>query len=577
MADRITVYPESGQAITLTPTDHLATGGEGSVYAKGDTVFKVYLEPEKALRAGMERKLAALAALNHPGIAAPDSALRNKKGEFIGLALPKVRGEALCRAFTSGWRDQAQFGLDETVKVVDAMRDITNYAHQHQALMVDANEMNWLLAGTAPVAIDVDSWQLPGFPATAIMPSIRDHSQKAFSEGTDWFAWAVVSCQLWTGIHPYKGSHSDFPRGALEARMKAMASIFGPKVRLPGAARPVTDIPTPLRSWYERTFETTERSAPPSAKASAIGAQTAPRLKVIQTLSGALKLERLANAGGRVLAAFNGFVVAKTPQGLQLWDAAARAPLPQASAEDLAALLGSQAAVLRTGFGRVIVRLDPTAGVARVLVLETGEHAELACRGESLWQSGNRLFAVVPGVSNGLVELDVAKLGAKVLLSVKHQWPVAALSTKLFRGVFVQDCLGAPFVGVLDGEGLLQAAAPQLRAYKLAEGFGAGRHNIWLTGIRLADGETVRLQLSFKTDRYVVVQEEVVPDLGLDVAANAAGVCVLRDGEDLLVAKGEAQKRLEKAGLSEGARLFSLGPAGIAGFEDTELFKVSLA
>lgn len=577
MADRLTVYDEGGAGVTLTMADHLATGGEGSVYSKAGRVYKVYLDPAKAVRAGMEKKVAELARLRHPGIAAPEGLLRNKKGEFVGLTLPLVAGDALCRAFTNGWRDQNQFGPAETAKVVEAMRSVTGHAHQHRALMVDANEMNWLLAGSQPVAIDVDSWQLPGFPATAIMPSIRDYSQNAFSEGTDWFAWAVVTFQLWTGIHPYKGTHPDFNRGALEPRMKAMASVFDPKVRLPGAARPVSEVPAALRNWYERTFQSAERSAPPSAFASALATQTAPRLKVVQTLAGSLKQERLVGVAGKVLAAFNGFVVAKTGATLQLWDAAARAPLPAVQETDLTALLRQQAAVLRLGFGRVLVKLDQAAGVARAKVLESGAEAVLACRAERFWQSGNRLFAIIAGVSNGLVELDVAQLGDRLALSVRHQWPVAALSTQLMRGVFVQDCLGAPFVGVLEGEGLIQAASPELKGYRLAEGFGVGAQNIWLTGVRVADGQTVRLQLALKVDKFKVVDEQVVDQLTLDAAATASGVCVLRDGADLLVAKGAAQKRLENSGLSEDLRLFSLGPAGIGGFADSELSRISLA
>lgn len=576
MADRIVVYPDGGSSVVLTGNEHLATGGEGSVYAKDGVVFKVYLEPEKARRAGLEKKLAALAGLRHPGIATPRAALRDRDGRFIGVALPLVKGEALCRAFTNGWRDLHRFGADETAAVVDAMREITAHAHGHQALMVDGNEMNWLLAATAPVAIDVDSWQLPGFPATAIMPSIRDHSQSTFSEGTDWFAWAVVTFQLWTGIHPYKGTHPDFGRGALEARMKARASVFDRKVSLPGAARPFTDIPGPLGGWYERTFQSTERTAPPSARAGAVASQAVPRLKVRAILGGALRLERLGNAGGRVLAGMNGFVVADTPAGLRLFDAAARVAVPQVDPAALALVLRQQGALLRTPFGRVLVTLDPAGGDARATVLESGAQARLACRGESLWQSGNRLFAVVPGVPNGLLELEAAQLGARVMLAVRHQWPVAVLSTRLFRGVFVQDCLGAPFLGVLDGEGLVQAAAPGLRGYKLSDGFGVDRHRIWLAGIRIADGETVRLQLALRGDRYQLADEEIVAGFALDAASNAAGVCVLRDGEDLLVARGTAQKRLEQAGLAHSVRLFSLGAAGIGGFDGSEAVRISL-
>ena len=134
--------------------------------------------------------------------------------------------------------------------------------------------------------------------------------------------------------------------------------------------------------------------------------------------------------------------------------------------------------------------------------------------------------------------------------------------------------MGMPFIGVLDGAGLMQGSAAELREYRIAEGFAIDRHNIWLTAIRKQDGESVRIALAYKADRFVVEEVIVVSALDLDGATTSNGVGVLREGDDLIVAKGQARKRLEKAGLSDGARLFSLG-AGIGSFEDGEIVKVS--
>lgn len=575
MAERITVFPEGRKAsVLLTPNDLLATGGEGAVYAVGDEVFKVYLEPAKAVAAGMERKVGALQALQHPGIAAPTTILRDKSGKFVGLALPKVRGEALCKAFTNSWRDANQFGLPETAKVVEAMRAITEAAHSKQALMVDANEMNWMLSGVQPTAIDVDSWQLPGFPATAIMPSIRDYSHNTFSTGTDWFAWAIVTFQLWTGIHPYKGTHPDFARGALEPRMRALASVFDSRVKVPAAARALTDIPSVLRNWYERTFATTERCTPPSAFASAVAAQTAPRLKIRQSLSGSLKQERLGHAGDKVLAAFNGFVIARSGKELVLWDVVSKGTVLGVSAAGLDAVLHRQAAIVRTPFARVLLTVDPGVKI-EARALESGETSSIPCRASSFWQSANRVFGLVPGHSNGLLEVDLTQMGARLLVTISKQWPASVLSTQFLRGLFVQDCLGAPFVGVLEGTGLLQAPAEALKGYRVADGFGLDRENLFVTALRKSDGQTVRLHLAFKTDRFVLEDETLVPDLSLDAAAASTGVGVLRDGDALVLAKGAARKRIEQAGLADDMRLFSLG-AGIGGFEDGEVVKLSV-
>jgi DNA-binding helix-hairpin-helix protein with protein kinase domain len=368
MSERVTVYDESGKKLVLGPNDHLATGGEGAVYARGDTVFKVYLDADKARAARMGDKLALLKQLRHPGIAAPAGALHDSKGLFLGLTFPRVEGEALCRLFTNTWRDAHGFGPDQTRKVVAAMRDIVQAAHRQHAVMVDGNELNWLVApNLKPTAIDVDSWQLPGFPGTAIMPSIRDPLvQTQFSEGSDWYAWAIVTFQLWTGIHPYKGTHPDFARAALAERMKARASVFDSRVRLPAAVRDFSEIPAGLKAWYEGVFNNDSRSAPPSPDASAVPVNAPKRLQVLQSTSRTLRIERLGALPGRIRAAFNGFVLHEEGAELRLWDTTTKQTLQGVSTAQLNKLLVRQAAVLRLPAGQPVwVELDTVASTLR--------------------------------------------------------------------------------------------------------------------------------------------------------------------------------------------------------------------
>ncbi len=578
MNDRVTVYDEQGNKLVLGPNDHLATGGEGAVYARKNTVFKVYLDPLKARKARLQDKVEVLKRLQHPGIAAPRGALLDKNGAFVGMSFDRVTGDALCKLFTSSWRDAHQFGDGEAEQVTLRMRDIMAHAHANNALLVDANELNWLVEGTKPTVIDVDSWQLPGFAATAIMPSIRDPlAAQGFTPGSDWFAWAIVTFQLWTGIHPYKGTHPDFARNALEARMKAGVSVFDAKVTVPAAARPVNQIPTALRQWYFDVFQAGARVAPPSSLTGGLATQIAPRVRMIQglsTLNASLKQERLGNAGGRILAAFQGFAIAKTPTGLQLWDAVRKTVASWVAAHECEALLQRTAAVLRLPQTDVLVALTP----GQRATLKTRDEkmtSEVPTRATKLWQSGSRLFAVVEGVANGLVELNASQLGARTLLTIGHQWPVNTLSTEFYRGCFIQDCLGTPFVGVLEGEGLVQLRAPALKGYRVVQALGLDAQNVWLTALRRADGESVRLLLTAQNDVFEVSQEELVQEMDLDGAALATGVGVVRLGDELRVSKGSARKALSSCGLSEGARLFSMG-TGLGLFEDSEASRLSL-
>ncbi len=573
-SSRVTVYDDQGQALVLTSNDHLATGGEGSVYAKAGLVHKVYLDPSKARAAGMEAKAGMLAQIRHPGIAAPLGILRDKKGALVGLSFRKAEGEALCRAFTGAWRTAHRFDNDDAGKLAQAMRDIVDFAHQHRALLVDGNELNWLVNGTVPTVIDVDSWQLPGFPATAIMPSIRDPlATKTFSEGSDWFAWAVVTFQLWTGIHPFKGTHPSFARGALQERMQAGVSVFDSQVSLPAAARPVSDIPARLRQWYEAVFSRQERTAPPPQWGTA--AAISPTLRVVQTLNQALRQEKWWSAPGRIRAAFSGFMLVDSSSGLQAWDMTKKAHLPWVSASQCQAVLRRQAALVRLGETVAVLELTPEQCV-RTWTQAGEAGVALPTRAQRLWQSANRVFAVVEGASNGLLELECRPLGARIVTAPGLAWPVSALSTELLRNCFVQDCLGTPFVGVLEDSGLVQARAPALKGYRVIDGVGVDRENVWLTAVRKSDGETVRLRMSFKAEQFEPEEEALVSEPGLDAAVLASGVGVLRFDSDLRIARKVHQKTLAGSGLSDPGRLFS-GGSFLGWFEGQDVYKLSLS
>ena len=563
----------AGKPVKLSPSTYLASGGEGAVYRVGPEVYKVYLDPEKARRAGMDTKLAELARIRHPGIAAPVDALQDKTGQLVGLVLPFVPGDPLCTLFTNTWQQAHQFDAVQRIQVVDAMREVTHLAHQHGACMVDANEMNWLVQGSRPVAIDVDSWQLPGFPATAIMPSIRDHAHRGFSEATDWFAWAVVTFQLWTGIHPYKGTHPDFKRGALEDRMRAMASVFDPRVRLPAAARPLQDIPKPLRDWYAQTFSSALRTAPPPANASIEAKQPVPKLKLVQTVQGAMRIERLGIAGDAVLGAVDGLVLARRGAQLFLWDALAKADVPRLAHQDLAALADQTAMVYRAPFGRVLLKAEGSRLIARDL--ESGTEGTVAIRTFRLWQARRRVFAVMEGSAQGLVELDALRIGDGLVLSTRARWPVNAQATTFFQGGFAQDGLGTVMLGMVLQEGLLLGTAPTLKGHRIVDGFALDAHNMWLSVIRAHDGQSLRLRLAYAASKFEIVDTTVTDTLELDATSTLAGVGLLHDQDELLVLKGEAMRRTDGSALPKNLRLFSLG-VGIGGHLNGEVARLSL-
>ncbi len=251
--------------VTLESRHVIASGGEGTVYGREGEAYKIYHQPRD-----LAGKLRLLKGLDHPGIIAPRGLLKDERGRCIGYWMRRAGGEALPNLFANAWRHGNGFGAAETEATAAAMREVVAFAHGRGALLVDANEFNWLVAGLGtrkpaprPVAIDVDSWQIGPYPGTALMPSIKDWQASGFSENSDWFAWGVVTFQLFTGIHPYKGSHPGYGRGDLEARMRANASVFDTGVRLNAAVRDPSAIPAGLLAWYQAVFRDGVRCPPP--------------------------------------------------------------------------------------------------------------------------------------------------------------------------------------------------------------------------------------------------------------------------------------------------------------------------
>ncbi len=182
------------------------------------------------------------------------------------------------------------------------MREVPIFAHTNGAVLVDANELNWLMNKTTepePRIVDVDSWQLGAkWPARVIMPSIRDWHTHGFNEQSDWFSWGIVTFQVFSGIHPYRGRHDQYTeREPLERRMKDNVSVFNKGVHLNAAVRDFSAIPGRLLGWYEAAFESGNRSEPPPPLDMTRMPAVARQIRQTVTASGSLVFEMILERG----------------------------------------------------------------------------------------------------------------------------------------------------------------------------------------------------------------------------------------------------------------------------------------
>jgi serine/threonine protein kinase len=282
--------------ITLTDQHYLASGGEGNVYAKDKLAFKIYHDPSKMIP---EQKIKELLTVKHiPNILGPQAIIRDVgTRKPIGFTSNYIKqNNPLCKYFTKDFRQKVGFDESDAVKVVEMMQNTISQIHNNRILIVDLNEMNFLVGKNDIVYfIDVDSWQTPNFKATALMESVRDRLVKnnQFTELSDWFSFAVVAFQIYIGVHPYKGMHPDYKPKDWSKRMDDGISVFDQKATIPASCRPLTVVPQAHLRWFEDIFKNNARLAPPIP-----GAYIAPVVAVVAkviTQKGVFKVSKVAD------------------------------------------------------------------------------------------------------------------------------------------------------------------------------------------------------------------------------------------------------------------------------------------
>lgn len=254
-------FERGGGKIKLDPSDYKA-GGEAKVWIKGKKVYKIYHERKHMTP---EAKLMELQNLNAPNIIKPVNIILDNKDRPVGYSMKKAAGVPMVTMFTTGYQNDNGIEHDHLVALTEEIKRTVSIVHEQDFLIVDLNELNIIVQKNwiVPQFIDTNAWKTPSFPADAIAPFIRDYSSKKFTPLTDWFSFGIITCYLYTGIHPFRGSHPDYSRNDVAGRMKANVSIFNNKVKLPRQVRDFSIIPSHYLDWYRELFENGKRMGPP--------------------------------------------------------------------------------------------------------------------------------------------------------------------------------------------------------------------------------------------------------------------------------------------------------------------------
>jgi hypothetical protein len=557
----------TGTEVNLTQRDYVGAGGQAAIYTRGGVAFKVYHDASNALPQG---KIAELQAIADPRVIKPKAVLVDARGKPVGYTTDFVANAyVLCQLFPKVFRDRESITHEAMKELVRQLQEMVANVHKAGILIVDLNEMNFLVdKGFGRVfAIDVDSYQTSHYPAPALMESVRDWSVQghAWTPLSDWFSFGVVSFQMFTGIHPFKGQYhgpksefagrlptdtADDPFAVTRRRMAGNMSVFDPNVKTPACTYPLVVIPAAYRAWYETLFVQGKRCPPPSEFGAAIIV-----LPTVVAVTGTANLDifeigDFVGTGYRVWGDGSNLVVV-TDQGV--WLNKNRVPVGPPTDPSCAFSPRS---------GRAVMSYRHADGKPTLWNLT--DNAEVPF-GMAALETASYDGRVYLRTTDHVHEVVLTDMGAQVIATTRPVVNVLPHATRLYSGVVVQNMLGSVFVSLLSAPGdARQVRVKELDAYKVLDAkFDSGV----LMVIGAKGGKYDRLVLRFDPDDTYDVR--VVADItpaGLNFVTLDSGICVCLTEEEKLevfkASKGHsAMKVVEDKTLGSDMRLFKQGGA----------------
>lgn len=444
----------NNRTVRLEDSDFLAAGGQAKVYAKGDTVYKIYHDPKLLVAQKKMQELAVNAS--NSAVALPKDQITDAVGCRIGLTFDFLKNtEPIFNMGSNGYWQDKSLTPEKAVKLIEAAKKSVQAVHDKNCLIVDLNPFNLLVDQKTLLKhwlIDTESWQTKSFPATAIMPGIRDFSLKTFSRLTDWYSFAIITCEFFIGVHPFKGgAHPRFGPKDMELRMQNNASVFDKNVRLNARIRALDAIPENYRKWYFQLFQEGKRTPPPEA-----GVLQGVRVvqKVLQQAV-AFEVELLQEYQANITK--HRFIEGKRVvwAGRKIW-----IDKTEYSSADEVIFCGDEPVFLKLSeSGKVEIKSGLQVAGAEVFA-------------EKLCVNDNTLF-VKSG--SAITQVEFIKMGAVLSVSLGQSWNVLPLATKVFDGVCYQDALGEPYL-IVQGVAFIRTA--ELKGFRIIN--ARKQHNIIL-------------------------------------------------------------------------------------------------
>lgn len=531
--------------VELTANDFIGSGGQANIYNKGNLVYKIYHDYNKMIP---EAKIQELSVLTESNIVKPEDVLCDSKNRTVGYTMKFVPGtHPLCKIFTKAFRQRQVVSNEQIIDLVKLMQKTVQHIHSKNILIVDLNEMNFLISNKLDDVffIDVDSYQTKSFPATVLMESVRDRHMKknGFTELTDWFSFAIVTFQMFIGIHPYKGKHSKY--SSLEERMRQNISVLNKGVSVPAVCNSFSVIPKEYLDWYFKLFEKGERLPPPFGFKNII-----------------LMTEKVLNVSGdnifdiSEIEAFNSDItnyifnsnlqVISTQCGVYLNNNKTKLPINN----------------FVVGF---TPKMNHPIGACvlnnYVKIYDLFDGNEL-CQyyGKSVMGYDNRIYVQS---DTHIFELEFIE-NQKTVVGLRQVANCLEKSTQMFEGVVVQNLLGSYYLSFFPSSGNhIQIPIKELNEYKILD--AKYDHGVLMMIVADKSGKYNRLVFKFDSDwNYAIkiVEDISYTSLNFTVLDNGVCVCVNEDEKIEIFSSSKDKsdiKEISSSSINSNMKLFHKG------------------
>lgn len=558
----------NGKTIVLGQKEYVTAGGQGQIFKKDGLIYKVYIS---AMDSAMEKKLKFMACLKKDNIVAPKDVLYSPSGEPVGYTMRYVdNASALALLFTKNFKQRNGISQDNLDKIYVNMAETFRYIHDRQVIVVDANELNFLVSNAdweTPYFLDVDSYSNKDFPPQAIMASAQDFRRSDFCRETDWYSFSVLMFQLYTGIHPYMGYHPKYnffvdsmgnqqKKDDIATRRKNLVSVYDPQVKYPPFVK-LDKVPGSLAQWFQAMFVDGQYLPPPDQVTAIVMAP-----QTVKSYSSGMSETLMKDYGSDVLSV-------RFVDGTLLVSVASKYFVGNFQFDKV---YQREMPVLFDDHGELTV-IHVTKDSTGIKYSWRGKETPLGIKDlGKMAVIKNRLFAVV---ESQLVEFEMSSYTKQ--LTSKAVWNVTPNAVKFFPGVVYCDTYGTATVYIPEVKDAVKAmyvvTIPELNGRQVIDMM---YENLTMIAVSKFNGKYERTLVKFDKAflRHETLQEECqLQEINAAVLAN--GMCLSYDGSTLELSK--AGSTVRKLCAIDTEMSFAHSGNEVLGVKGSEIYSLHLS